>query len=673
MIALSVCLAPEGFAADPPTVETDAVVVTATRTERALEDVPASVSVVPAHQLQETPAQSLDDALRTVPGLNLPLVSSYATHPTANSISLRGLSGTRALVLLDGVPLNDPFFGYVQWNRVPHELVERVEVVRGGGSNLFGTYALGGVVNIITRLPEQRQLSADLGYGTDDTFRINGFAGGKPADGFKGAINGNIFDTDGFNAVPEAERRPLDIATRFDSKNLHAKGEFQFSPELTGFLRGNVHENEQNLGTPQSRNEQTTWDIATGIVAGLAGVSELRATVFYLENDFTTDNTNTPFGVSPGFAEFVQNSHRTEAEDFGMSVEYSTFVSEQFPLLSFGADYRLIDGQDVARIFDESGAQIRTDIGRGKQRSMGAFAQLSWFPLDALEVLASARYDYFRNFDGFDGNPGGLGNTPDQSETSFNPRLSVRYRFENGFALRAAAYKAFRAPNLDNLYRGFSTPSGIFLPNAELDPETLTGGEAGVDYFGERLRAQFTVFQSDIEDLLDSRNLAFSELPAGFFFGTKNINVGEARSRGVEAEANWKLGEAWSAFANYTYTESKVRDNPLDPTVVGKQIGGVPKNQAAFGLAYRDRDAWSVALRGRWLERHFADTAQTREIDEHFVLDASVNRAFTRYAQLFLNVENLLDEEYIASDSGFSPRQLGTPRRLFGGVRLTWN
>lgn len=87
LIALSFLLTTEGFAADPPTVETEPVVVTATRTERALEDVPASVSVVPAQQLQETPAQSLDDALRTVPGLNLPLTSSYTRHPTANNVS----------------------------------------------------------------------------------------------------------------------------------------------------------------------------------------------------------------------------------------------------------------------------------------------------------------------------------------------------------------------------------------------------------------------------------------------------------------------------------------------------------------------------------------------------------------------------------------------------------
>src|SRR5690349_11067829 len=109
------------------------MVVTATRTERSLADQPDSVTVVTRQQIQETPAQSLDDVLRTIPSIDLPLTASYQVHPTANSVSMRGLGGIRALVLLDGVPINDPFFGYIQWNRVPMENVERVEVVRGGG------------------------------------------------------------------------------------------------------------------------------------------------------------------------------------------------------------------------------------------------------------------------------------------------------------------------------------------------------------------------------------------------------------------------------------------------------------------------------------------------------------------------------------------------------------
>ena len=131
------------------------VVVSATRLERTLADQPMSVTVVPKEQIQETPAQSLDDVLRTTVGINVPLIASYQIHPTGNSFSMRGLGGIRGLVMLDGVPINDPFFGYVQWNRVPMENIDRVEVVRGAAASVWGNYAMGGVVNIITRKPDK--------------------------------------------------------------------------------------------------------------------------------------------------------------------------------------------------------------------------------------------------------------------------------------------------------------------------------------------------------------------------------------------------------------------------------------------------------------------------------------------------------------------------------------
>ena len=114
------------------TATLDEVIVTATRTTRALNSVPVSASVVSTLDIQDTPAQSLDDILRHVPGMNLPIQTGTEAHPTADNVSMRGLGGIHALVLVDGVPLNDPFFGYVQWGRIPLEAIDHVEVVRGG-------------------------------------------------------------------------------------------------------------------------------------------------------------------------------------------------------------------------------------------------------------------------------------------------------------------------------------------------------------------------------------------------------------------------------------------------------------------------------------------------------------------------------------------------------------
>jgi outer membrane cobalamin receptor len=149
-------------AGDDPVSTVEAVVVTASRSERNVQELPQSVSVMSAKQIGDTPAQELDDALRLVPGIDLLGYSGEAQHPTSDSIGMRGLGGgaqgiSRALVMVDGVPINDAFFGYIQWGRIPLENIERVEVVRGGGSPLWGNYAEGGVINVITREPSARQ------------------------------------------------------------------------------------------------------------------------------------------------------------------------------------------------------------------------------------------------------------------------------------------------------------------------------------------------------------------------------------------------------------------------------------------------------------------------------------------------------------------------------------
>src|SRR5574337_1412872 len=154
-------------------VRLEPVVVSASRVEQRLRDVPANVTVITREDIAQSPARTVDDLLRQVPGFSLfRRSSSIVTHPTAQGVSLRGIgpSGvSRTLVLVDGVPLNDPFGGWVYWSKVPLESIERIEVTRGGGSGVYGNYALGGVINIVTRRPEARAAQAKIDVGTRDT------------------------------------------------------------------------------------------------------------------------------------------------------------------------------------------------------------------------------------------------------------------------------------------------------------------------------------------------------------------------------------------------------------------------------------------------------------------------------------------------------------------------
>jgi outer membrane receptor protein involved in Fe transport len=646
------------------------VIVTATRSARALQDVPVSASVVTAAQIAQTPAKSLDDILRRVPSVDVPVAASYQTHPTSLNVSMRGLGGIRALVLLDGVPLNDPFFGYVQWNRVPLESIARVEIVRGGGATLWGNYAMGGVINVLTRTPDHDTLVVQGGAGGYGTWRGDAYAGWVRSDTVSLGLEGAVSHTDGFNTAPAALRGAVNTPTSFTARNVAVTGQLKPGASLTAHVRIDYHENHQTLGSVLSFNRQRTWTYTADATQDLGSLGAVTLTAFHDESRFRTDNTDTPSTALPGQAEYVQNRHTTPVRDTGASLVWSrTFADGWLSSAMLGGDYHGIEGRDVADIFAETGRQVRTDIGSGRQRFLGAFGQVGLKPAPQLELLASLRYQDFRNYDAFDGAPGGLGHAPDRSSSSLDPRVSARWSVTSGLAVRAAAYKAFRAPTLDNLYRAFATPSGIFFGNPALRPETLRGTEAGFDVTRGGLRLQVTAFTSTIRNLITFAPLADSQLPPDFFFGTRNINAGRALSHGLEAEADWTLGPDWSATAGYTYAHSTITQSAFDPASVGRQQGGVRRHRLSATVTYAAPSGWRITPQVRWVSKSWGDNDDTLPVDSHVVVDLAASYPVTRGLEAFVQVENLFDRRYLSDNSGFELPRLGTPFSAFAGLR----
>jgi len=291
-------------------------------------------------------------------------------------------------------------------------------------------------------------------------------------------------------------------------------------------------------------------------------------------------------------------------------------------------------------------------------------------PAPDVEILANVRFEYFKNFNGFDGNPGGIGPVPDTTATATTGRVSVRYKLTSIVALRGAVYNGFRAPQLDDLYRGFSIPGGTFLPNSQLVPETLQGAEGGIDVSGRAARVQVTGFYNQVKDLITSRNLDFSELPQGFFFGTRNINAGKLHSSGLEAETNWAMTPSLNANVAYTYTHSQIVENPVDPGSVGLQLFGVPKNKASAMVAYAGPSGFKAAVRVRYQQEHAGDPGHTLVEPSYTVFDLSLAYRLSKHLEMFGNVENLFNSTYVASNNGFGPPQLGTPFSPFVGLRM---
>jgi len=670
-LLISCCLIRGAEADEMESDSLASVVVTATRSERSIDEVPESVSVVTSQAIADTPGQALDDILRRSPSVDLPNATSYQLHPTADNISMRGLGGIRALVLLDGVPMNDPFFGYLQWSRVPLELVNQVEIVRGGGATLWGNYAMGGVINIRTREPVTDELAFEASDGSFNTYRANAFGSYLFSDSARVALSGGRNHTDGYMQIGPDVRGPVDVPTAFTSNNAAFRGSVDVTSSLKATARVDYFDNDQTLQTRLSHNAQHTWNYAGSLQQAFSRNANLTLTAFGSDSTFTTDNTGGFDGIPENQAEFLENVHRTPVKDVGVSLVWSHDIHWGWlRSYSMGADYHRIAGEDISDIFDETQTRVRTDIGRGKQRFAGGFVQASIRPLEPLEILASLRYQSFHNFDAFDGTPGGLGKAPDSAETSTDPRISVRYSVNHAFALRGAYYKAFRAPTLDNLYRAFSVPFGIFYANPELVPETLRGGEVGFDVHVAHLRTQVTAYTNSIDNLITSRTLQFDELPAGFFFGTRNINAGTARSRGLELESQMDIATGWTAAVAYTFADSRITDNPLDPISVDRQIADVPENRASVSVTYETHWGLRITPQFRWLQSSYGDNDHTLPVDAQHIFALSSSYSVNEFAQVFVNIENLFNEHYIANNSGFNPPLRGTPFTAVAGVRV---
>ena len=651
-----------------PAAPADTIVITGTRTPGSLADFPGSASVVTASDIQQTPAKSLDEILRAVPSLTLPAMTSTQIFPNLNTVSLRGLGAGRALALLDGIPLNDPFFGYVQWNLVPLAEVQRVEVVRGAGAALWGNYAMGGVVNIITRVPQEPQFTLDAAGGSYGTMRVNGNAAVKLSDHFMLGLDAATLRSDGYDAVSAAFHTPLTVPNRFRADNLEARLQFEIDPSLSGSVRAGYHDTAQTLHTPLNQNGQRKWDFAGNLTKRL-GNSTLTATIFHLYSRLRSANTDTPTGGVAGTVEYVQNYHETPATADGGSLLWAMTDSGWLRLLSVGGDYQQLHGTDVGQIFNSAGTLIRTDHARGSQRFAGVFAQAEIAPVDALTILASARYQYFENFGGFDGAPRGAGLVPATNTSSFDPRLSVKYKIVPAIAVRGAVYRAFHAPTMNNLYRTFSNRFGIFYSNASLKPETLTGGEIGFDVNLSRLRAQVTYYDNHVSDLLTTRPLTAAERPPGFNFGTRNINSGTLHARGVEAEIDWKVTDRFSARLGYTYADSIITSSAVDPASIGLQLGGVPKQSRSLQLAYAGRGGWKVSGRTVWNDSFYSDNAHKLPIQSQFVVDIGASYPLGAHFEPYVQVQNLLGERHIADNAGTSAPQLETPRTIMAGIR----
>jgi iron complex outermembrane recepter protein len=682
---------------------TEQVVVSATRSEQRVVDVPASVSVVTATQIEQSPAVVADDVLRQIPTFSLfRRTSSIASHPTAQGVSLRGVgpSGvSRTLVLLDQVPFNDPFGGWVYWTRVPLMDTERIEVVDGATSSLYGNYAMGGVINIVTQRAEPRTLIFKPQYGNRNTPKMDLFA--SDVWGKLGAtFNATVFDTNGYTIVAPDERGPIDVEANVKYRTANVKLDYNPTDRVNLFFRGGVFEEERENGktTPNTdcpsatlcEVNDTNWKFGSGGVGlRFADGSNLDARIFVDRQKFHSTFFAVTAPTGPRTAMNLTLDQNVPTNAVGTMLQWNRVfrAAEHAHMLSAGYDFRWIDGDSKEQTYALATGltPLLNRISGGTQKIGGLFVQDMIELTGKLQLTASVRFDSWRNYDAHNfettiatGAPTANNRElPDKSDNAFSPRVAALYRASDRVSVWGSVSRGFRAPTLNELYRQFRVGAILTLANEELGPERLTGIEAGVSLAAtDRVTVRGTLFNNRVQDPVAN----VSTNAAGTV--RQRRNLGSTNIGGFQTDVSYRVNGNWGVSGAYVYDIAKVHEAPVDSTgfdLTGKYLAEVPKHRASFQLAYTNPRLVNVAIDNQFVGHQFDDDrneapifpliADKREIGlpAYSVTNLTVARTVTRNLDLFVGVQNLFGATYYV---GTNPTTIGTPRLVNGGIRL---
>jgi outer membrane receptor protein involved in Fe transport len=634
------------------------VVVTANRTETRLGETAASVVTLSTEEIQTTAAPTIDDALRQVAGFSLFRRSgSRNANPTAQGVSLRGVGASgasRSLVLFDGVPLNDAFGGWVQWNRVPTIAVDRVEVLRGGASSLYGSGALSGAINILPRrTPENFIFSAEVFGGTQNTFSGStffGFARNNASADFVASI----FQTKGYILVGKDERGAIDRFAGAKSSNLSARFAKEFADKSYIFFKPSVFGEARTNGTPAQTNRTYIrqfilgggYDIAnpkTQLPDKKPDVSNLKFQWRIFGGSQTYDQTFSAVGADRN-SENLNRVQRVPAQSIGFSSQLTgVLLGNQ----TFVAGFDIKETRGASDEIGLSNNQVTSFSGAGgRERTFAIFLQ-DFARIGTKFVLAgSVRYDNWANFRAYSStrplstNQTTTVNFPDREEDAFSPQISALYQFTENLSFFALASKSFRAPTLNELYRGFRVGNVVTQANENLQAEKALNFEAGATFSRKRFYFRGNYFFTEIAQPV--ANVTLSVTPN--LITRQRQNAGKTRAQGLEIDAEWRVKD-FRLSVGYLLTDSRVTEFPANPALENLFVPQAARNQLTFQTSYA-KNNWTLALQGRAASKQFDDDLNIFRLEPYFQLDAFASRRFRENAQIFFAVENVFNSRY---------------------------
>lgn len=646
------------------------VITTATRTPVDASRVASTVNVLTSEHIQTSPARESQDLLREIPGVELPRTSSLVGG-TAQIVSIRGVDEGRTVVTFDGIPVNDAWGEWIDWGRVPKGMLDRVEVVEGGTSSLYGNGAMGGVISFFSRPLAPGAANMTIEGGSRGTRHIF-LAGGLPIHGpLTAYVSGDYQDGGGYNMMDPLKRGTIDTKSEIIQRNVYARLTYAPSAKLSAFVTGHMFGDNRDIGTPLSYQTRDQGNIDLGLDYGqyAAGRLSIRA----WDGRQEENQRATAIRAGGRIAEDSSSVATIPSHDWGASAMWTRTGLLGLESFSVGGDYRRMGGAYDETSFSTRcpGAtcgQLSGNVWSGGDQALsGVFAQAIAAPIDPLRIELSARVDRWSNDNGRSVDAAaGTTDYDDRTKNAFSPRLGVRYALLSNLSLHGALYQAFRAPNLAELYRKQISATQITIPNPDLKPETANGREIGLDWQPVYwMQIKGTWYVADYKDF----NVPV-QIDAGPPATRQRLNVSRSRSKGGEAYLALRPIQQLSISGSVNYDDARVVAGPAG-TVVGAHINRVPSPRQTIRATY------ASPMLGSWtaIWRHEGHTTTLRGawLDPYTVVDANVQRELVPGVLGFVSVENIGDTQYQVNLAGSGASTLisyGLPRTIRAGVQV---
>ncbi len=663
-------------AQSPQVAQSEQITVTAYRAPLGVLESPVTTRLLTRQQLRSSAAVTFDDQLRQLPGVELfRRSSSLVANPTSQGISLRALGSTsasRTLVTEDDIPLNDPLGGWIHWQEPPELSIRDVELVRGGVSDLYGSSAIGGVINIVQAQPSSNVITVQSTFGGEGTFD-NSLLGAAHRGPWNFLAAGGLIGTGGYIQEAPTQRGPVDVRSNVHSQNALVLAGRGFGP-LKLYVRAAGFNDFRHNGTPYQFNATRLFRLSTGAdwqnVRGAAAALRLYASDERYRQTFSSISNLPDFGDSacayrcgeiPTRFSFVPDN------ELGGALHFSQ---------PFGAGLLLIVGAGVhdVRIWDREqtyGSSAALTNLADHQRDSAAYAEAMW-EHKAWTIVASSRLDWFQNYDGHETQWNGADWTPTASQPAqfgqrvYDPRLGLSRRLSDHWALTASGFRAFRAPTPNELYRSTQVGNELTLPNGSLLSERATGWEAGLAAERSWGSMRLSCFLTEVNRPIVAFTINSSSSPILLM----RENLGQIESRGVSLDFDLHPRSWLAVDGGYQYAHAVVSRGSQD---LGNWIPEVARNLATLNLRASRPSIGTISLQSRLSGRQFDDDANDYLLHGYFRLDAYVSHTFARCShipqiELFAAGENLFNRSIEVSKTPTTT--LGQPRTARAGLLI---